>query len=60
MNRPQMNRVEDLRRNVVRLAALTIGAIRGGTDALLDNDLEAAARTIDDDDAVDALRHAIL
>ena len=56
-----MSRVEDLRRrNVVRLAALTIGAVRGGTDAPLDNDLEAAARTIDDDDAVDALRHAIL
>ncbi len=59
MNRPQVRRVEDLRRNIVRLAALTTGAIRGGTDALLDCDLEAAARTIDDDDAVDALRHSI-
>ncbi len=43
----------------MRLAALTTGAIRCGTEALLDNDLEAASRTIDDDDAVDALRHAI-
>ncbi len=43
----------------MRLAALTTGAIRGGTDALLESDLDAAARTIDDDDAVDALRHAI-
>jgi phosphate transport system protein len=59
MNRPQARRVEDLRRNIVRLAALTTGAIRGGTDALLDNDLEAAGRIIDDDDAVDALRHSI-
>src|SRR6476646_7451487 len=59
MHRPPPSRVEDLRRNIVRLAALTTTAIRGGTDALLDSDLEGAARTIDDDDAVDALRHAI-
>jgi len=59
MHRPPPSRVEDLRRNIVRLAALTTAAIRCGTDALLENDLEAASRTIDDDDAVDALRHAI-
>jgi phosphate transport system protein len=59
MPRPPSSRVEDLRRNVVRLAALTTAAIRGGTDALLESDLAEAARIIDDDDAVDALRHAI-
>src|SRR6188474_2366172 len=59
MHRPSPSRVEDLRRNIVRLAALTTTAVRAGTDALLESDLEAAARTIDDDDAVDALRHAI-
>jgi phosphate transport system protein len=59
MHRPPTSRVEDLRRNIVRLAALTTTAIRMGTDALLENDLQAASRTIDDDDAVDALRHAI-
>src|SRR6185503_3981235 len=59
MRRNSPSRIDDLRRNVVRLAALTTGAIRGGTDAILESDLDAAARTIDDDDAVDALRHAI-
>ena len=59
MHRPSPSRVEDLRRNIVRLAALTTAAVRGGTDALLEYDIAAAARTIDDDDAVDSLRHAI-
>ena len=54
-----VSRVDELRFDVVRLAALTNAAIRSGTDALLAADLDLAAVTIADDDEVDALRHAI-
>src|SRR5262245_35023045 len=54
-----MNRVEEMRFGVVRLASLTIGAIRAGTDALVGGDCDLAARVIADDDAVDSLRHTI-
>ena len=45
--------------DVVRLASLAVDAIAGGTQALLDGDLDAADRVVADDDAVDALRHSI-
>jgi phosphate transport system protein len=54
-----VSRVDELRFDVVRLAALTNAAIRSGTEALLAADLDLAASTIADDDAVDALRHGI-
>jgi phosphate transport system protein len=52
-------RLEDLPSHIVRLASLTTGAIAAGTDALLAGDLAAAQRVVDDDDAVDSLRHSI-
>jgi phosphate transport system protein len=54
-----VERVREVRLQVVRLAALTTAAISSGTEAFLTGDLDAAARVIDDDDAVDALRHTI-
>ena len=57
---PRLNeRVDDVRIDVVRLASLTVDAIANGTQALLDGDLDEADRVVDDDDAVDSLRHAI-
>lgn len=41
--------------DIVRLGALTIETIGRGTAALLDRDLGAAQRLIDDDDIIDAL-----
>jgi phosphate transport system protein len=52
-------RVDDVRLDVVRLASLTLDAIRSGTEALLDGDLDHADRVIADDDAIDSLRHAV-
>ncbi len=52
-------RLDELPLEVVRLASLTTAAVAVGTDALADGDLDAAQRVIDDDDAVDALRHSI-
>jgi phosphate transport system protein len=54
-----VSRVDELRFDVVRLAALTTNSVRSGTDAILRADLDRAALTIADDDAVDSLRHAI-
>jgi phosphate transport system protein len=51
--------LRELPLDVVRLAALTAAAITAATDALVDGDLAAAQRVIDDDDAVDTLRHTI-
>jgi phosphate transport system protein len=51
--------LDDLRIDVVRLAALTTEAIAGGTEALLDGDLAAAERVIENDDEIDDLTHAI-
>jgi phosphate transport system protein len=56
---PLEARLRDLSFEVVRLASLTTNAVTGGTDALLAADCAAAQRVIDDDDAVDALRHSI-
>ena len=52
-------RIDDVRIDIVRLASLTNDAIANGTRALLDGDLDEADRVVADDDAVDALRHAI-
>src|SRR5262245_56832059 len=52
-------RLAELPFEVVRLAALTTNAVGAGTDALVEGDLAGAQRVIDDDDAVDALRHSI-
>ena len=48
-----------MRVDIVRLASLTLDAIAAGTEALLAGDLDGADRVIADDDAVDALRHAV-
>ena len=51
--------VDDVRLDVVRLASLTLDAIRSGTEALVDGDLDHADRVVSDDDAIDSLRHAV-
>jgi phosphate transport system protein len=51
--------LDELRNDVIRLAALTTEAIAGGTQALLDGDLAAAERVIEADDSVDELTHVI-
>ncbi|MFI5052908.1 MAG: phosphate signaling complex protein PhoU [Acidimicrobiia bacterium] len=54
-----LERIDDVRIDVVRLASMTADAVSAGTQALLEGDLDAANRLVADDDAVDALRHAI-
>jgi phosphate transport system protein len=57
---PQVrDRIDGLRLDVVRLASLTLDAVRAGTEALLDGDLDHAGRVIADDDVIDALRHTV-
>lgn len=51
--------LDDLRIDVIRLAALTTEAIGAGTQAFLDMDLVAAERVIEDDDVIDDLTHSI-
>jgi phosphate transport system protein len=51
--------LDELRIDVIRLAALTTEAIAGGTQAFLDADLAAAERVIENDDAIDELTHSI-
>ena len=51
--------LDELRIDVIRLAALTTEAIAGGTQALLDGDLIAAERVIEADDVIDELTHSI-
>lgn len=51
--------LDELRVDVIRLAALTTEAIGGGTQALLDGDLSAAERVIAADDVIDELTHSI-
>src|SRR5262249_33160715 len=51
--------LDELRIDVIRLAALTTEAIAGGTQAFLDADLGAAERVIENDDAIDELTHSI-
>jgi phosphate transport system protein len=52
-------KLDDLRTDVIRLAALTTEAIAAGTQALLDGDLNAAERVIEADDEIDELTHSI-
>ncbi len=52
-------RVDEVRLDVVRLASLTLEAIRSGTEALIAGDLDHADRVVSDDDNIDSLRHAI-
>ncbi len=52
-------RIDELRVEIVRLAALVTGAIASASEALAESDLEEADRVIADDDAVDAQRHGI-
>jgi phosphate transport system protein len=52
-------RVDELRLDIVRLASLTLDAIRAGTEALVAGDLDHADRVVADDDAIDSLRHAV-
>ena len=51
--------LDELRVDVIRLAALTTEAIAGGTAALLDGDLAAAEQVIENDDEIDDLTHTI-
>jgi phosphate transport system protein len=51
--------LDELRVDVIRLAALTTEAIAGGTQALLDGDLAAAERVIENDDEIDDLTHSV-
>jgi phosphate transport system protein len=51
--------LDELRIDVIRLAALTTEAIGAGTQALLDADLTAAEQVIENDDDIDDLTHAI-
>jgi phosphate transport system protein len=60
MKRSQaVERLADLPLHVVRLASLTTSAVAAASDALVAGDLAAAQNVIDDDDAVDTLRHSI-
>jgi phosphate transport system protein len=51
--------LDELRIDVIRLAALTTEAIAAGTQAFLDADLGAADRVIEADDEIDDLTHSI-
>jgi phosphate transport system protein len=49
------HQLDDIQRDLIRLAARVIETINRGTDALLDGDLAAAQDLIDADDEIDAL-----
>jgi phosphate transport system protein len=51
--------LQDLRGDVIRLGALVTEAIAGGTQALLDADLRAAEKIVENDQAIDALAYSI-
>ena len=51
--------LKELRADVIRLAALVTEAIAGGTQALLDADLNAAERVVEKDSEIDELAYAI-
>ena len=51
--------LDELRIDVIRLAALTTEAIGAGTQAFLDADLTAAEQVIENDDDIDDLTHSI-
>jgi len=51
--------LEELRGHVIRLGALVTEAIAGGTQALLDADLKAAERIVENDKEIDELAYFI-
>ena len=51
--------LDELKADVVRLAALATESIEAGTDAFLDGDLAAAERVVTEDGALDDLMHSI-
>jgi phosphate transport system protein len=51
--------LDELRVDVIRLAAFTTEQIAGGTQALLDGDLSAADAVVESDDAIDDLTHSL-
>src|ERR1700674_431885 len=51
--------LQDLRADVIRLAALVTEAIAAGTQALLDADLGAAEHVVEQDAGIDELAYAI-
>jgi len=51
--------LQDLRADVIRLAALVTEAIAAGTQALLDADLNAAEHVVEQDAGIDELAYAI-
>jgi phosphate transport system protein len=51
--------LDDVRQEIIRLAALTTEAIAKGTQAFLDGDLSMAESVIEGDDRVDELYHQI-
>ncbi|HSO94592.1 MAG TPA: phosphate signaling complex protein PhoU [Acidimicrobiia bacterium] len=51
--------LQDLRADVIRLAALVTEAIAAGTQALLDADLSAAEHVVEQDAGIDELAYAI-
>lgn len=53
------HQLEEIHDDVVRLAALVCETIPRGTQALLDDDIEAAQALVDDDDQLDELALAI-
>jgi phosphate transport system protein len=53
------DQLDDLRVDVIRLGALVTEAISGGTQALLDGDLNAAERILENDVNLDTLAYAI-
>lgn len=55
----QRRRVDDLRVEIVHLASLAVDAVVGATAAITGHDAVEADAVIRDDDAIDALRHAI-
>ena len=48
------HQLDEIQRDLIRLAARVIDAVNRGTDALLDGDLAAAQELIDGDDEIDA------
>lgn len=51
--------LDEVRGEIIRLAALTTEAIAAGTQAFLDGDLAMAERVIEDDDQIDDLYHRV-
>ena len=51
--------LEELRVDVIRLGALVTEAIAAGTQALLDADLQAAERVIENDEQIDRVAYAL-